>query len=366
MRGQHLIAADGSKIDMAALSRRTLIKGGVAAAAGIALPFVGNSSAKAEDKTLTATHFGGPYQILNKIIAAPFKDAGLGEVTYNVEFSGAAIGKMQTQKDNPPFDVALLSRSFAIRAQNAGLVSKIEKSTLTEAASLVADATPSAGWGASMILDTFDLMIDKNQVKAPVESWLDLWKPELDGKLMLPAASNPATVFFLVCIAKAVAGEASSPQAIDEAFAKLKSLKKSVRSYYSDALQPTQLIERGEIAAAPQFGIRIANQSKKATNIVKVTPKEGVVAIPYDLCVPVQSKRQDLARTYINFTLRKDVQSALVSNLLATPVRKDVDITPDIKELVTTEFSKIWFANEDLMAVKQKDWLDRYMHEIQS
>lgn len=352
---------------MPTTTRRKLIKGALAAAAGgVALPSLGGTWARAQEKTLIATHFGGPYQVLKDIIAAPFKSAGLGEVTYNVEFSGAAIGKMQTQKANPPFDVALLSRSFGIRAQNAGLVSKIDKASLSEAAHLVPDATPEAGWGASMILDTFDLMVDKNQIKTPTESWLDLWKPEFEGKIMLPAASNPATVFFIACVAKAAAGEASSPKAIDEAFARLKALKKSVRSYYSDALQPTQLIERGEIAAAPQFGIRIANQSKKVPNVVKVTPKEGVVAIPYDLCITVNSTKQDLARAYINFTMRKDVQASLVSNLLATPVRKDVEIAPDIKALVTTEFSKIWFADEELMAAKQKEWLDRYMREVQS
>ena len=249
---------------MSHVTRRSVLKGTLAAAAGgAALSAPGIRTAGAQANSLIATHFGGPYQILRDIIAVPFKNAGLGDVTYNVEFSGAAIGKMQTQKDAPPFDVTLLSRSFAIRAQNAGLVSKIGKESLAEADALIPDAMPAAGWGASMILDTFDLMIDTNQIKTPVQSWLDLWRPEFEGKLMLPAASNPATVFFIVCVAKAIAGEANSPKAIDEAFARLKTLKKSARSYYSDALQPTQLIERGEIAAAPQFGIRIANQSKK-------------------------------------------------------------------------------------------------------
>lgn len=352
---------------MATLTRREMMKNALATGVGsLFLPALGTSHLRAEDTTLTATHFGGPYQVLRDIIAAPFEKVGLGQVNYNVEFSGAAIGKMQTQKDNPPFDVTLLSRSFAIRAQNAGLVAKIDKANITEAANLVPDAVPSAGWGAAMILDTFDLMVDKNQVKAPVTSWLDLWRPDLNGKVMLPAASNPATVFFIACIAKAVGGDEKSPKAIDEAFARLKSLKGSVRSFYSDALQPTQLIERGEIAAAPQFGIRIANQSKKVANVVKVTPKEGVVAIPYDLCIPINAKNPNLAKTYINFTMRKDIQASLVSNLLATPVRKDVEIAADIKSLVTTDFDKIWFANEELMAAKQKEWLDRYMREVQS
>ena len=52
--------------------------------------------------------------------------------------------------------------------------------------------------------------------------------------------------------------------------------------------------------------------------------------------------------------------------LLATPVRKDVEVADDIKPLVTTDFDRIWFADEVKMASMQKEWLDRYTREIQS
>ncbi len=352
---------------MARLTRRDMMKGALATGAfGLLAPAFGLSRAFAAE-TLTATHFGGPYQVLSEIIAAPFAEAGLGEVTYDVAFSGAAIGSMQTQKANPPFDVTMLSRSFAIRAQNAGLLARLEPGDITDTSGLIAEAVPAGGWGAAMILDTFDLMIDNKVITEPLTSWLDLWRPDLAGKILLPAASNPGTVFFIACLARAISGgEALTPEAVDEAFEKLTALKPSVRSFYADGTQATQLIERGEISVAPQFGIRIANQTRTAPNIVKVTPDEGIVAIPYDLCIPVNSQKIDLAKTYINFALTQKVQSGLAASLLATPVREDAEIAADVAPLVTTDFSKIWFADEEFLAANQKTWLDRYTREIQS
>ena len=351
---------------MATLTRRDIMKGALATGAmGLFSPILGVSRALAAE-TLTATHFGGPYQVLSDVIAAPFAEAGLGEVTYNVEFSGAAIGKMQTQKANPPFDVTMLSRSFAIRAQNAGLLATLDKADFPEVASLVPDAMPAPGWGVSMVLDTFDLMVNTDIVKEPLTSWLDLWREDLAGTILLPAASNPGTVFFIANVARAISGGTLDDAAIEEAFAKLAELKPAVRSFYADGTQATQLIGRGDIAVAPQFGIRIANQTRNEPQVVKVTPSEGIIAIPYDLCIPINSQKQDLAKTYINFTLTKPIQESLVTNLLATPVREDVEVDAATAPLVTTDFSKIWFADEDYLATNQKAWLDRYTREIQS
>jgi putative spermidine/putrescine transport system substrate-binding protein len=211
------------------------------------------------------------------------------------------------------------------------------------------------------------MMIDTKQVKEPINSWLDLWKPEFKGKTALPSAANGGASFaFLQCILRAVGGNDRSDAAINETFSRLKALKPSVRVFYPDSIQATQLIDRGDISIAPQFGIRIANQTKVSPHIVKTTPKEGVVAIPYDLCIAKGSKKVDLGKKYINLTLTKPVQANLVQSLLATPSRRDVDVPAETAKLVTLDPSRIWFADEEFAASKQREWLDRYIREIQS
>ncbi len=358
---KHHITTGETRRDV--LRKAAQIAGGAAATAVLAKP----SRLFAQDGLLRVTHFGGPYQALVDIVAKPFAAAGGARVEYDVEVSPSVVAKLQTQRDDPPFDVGMVSRSFGLRALNAGLVEKVSPADFPDSAALIPDALPAKGWGVAMVLDTYDMMIDTKQVKEPVTSWLDLWKPEFRGKTALPSAANGGAAFaFIACIWRAVSNSDQSPAAINETFARLKALKPAVRVFYPDSVQATQLIDRGDISIAPQFGIRIANQTKVSPHIVKTTPKEGIVAIPYDLCIAKGSKKIELAKKYINFTIGKRVQESLVQNLLATPARRDVDVPAETAKLVTIDASRLWFQDEDFAAAKQREWLDRYIREVQS
>lgn len=349
------------------IRRRDLLIGASRMSAGLfggALPGLCNP-AFADDGVLNVTHFGGPYQILSDIIAKPYDQVSHEKVSYEVEISPSAVAKLQTQKSDPPFDVVMLARAWGLRAFRTGLLTKIDAAEFPETAHVLPNIVPPGGWGVGTILDTIDLMVDTNQIKTPVTSWLDLWRDDMKGKIMLPAAVNGATALgFFVCLVKAIGGDIKSEAAVNEAFARLKALKPAVRSFFSDGAQPNLLIERGDIAAAPQFGIRIVNSTMKIPAIIKATPKEGVLAVPYDLCIPINTRHAAAAKAYINYTLTKPIQESMVVKLLATPVRNDVDIPAAIAPLVKSD--RIWFQDEEYAATKQREWLDRYTREVQN
>ncbi|WP_157961622.1 ABC transporter substrate-binding protein [Acuticoccus kandeliae] len=351
------------------IGRRGLLKGAGKAAIGLtAFNLAGGSiAARAQTSSIVVTHFGGPYEILGTIVGAPFKEASGIDVSYEVEISPSAFAKIQTQKDDPPFDLVMVSRAWGLRALKTGLLAPVSAADFSEAPNLVEGAIPAEGWGAATMLDTFDLMVDTNQITDPVTSWLDLWREDMKGKIMLPSAVNGASALnFLVCLARAISGDTVDDASIDEAFKRLIALKPDVRAYYQDGAQPNMLIERGDIGICPQFGIRIANTSRATPNVVKASPKEGVLAAPYDLCMPANGKNPDAAKEYINFTLTLPVQKAMTEELLATPVRADVEVSPEVAPLVTTDPSLLWFLDQEMAAAKQRAWLDRYTREVQS
>jgi putative spermidine/putrescine transport system substrate-binding protein len=142
-------------------------------------------------------------------------------------------------------------------------------------------------------------------------------------------------------------------------------LKPNVRSFVGDPIQPTQLMERGDLVVAPQYGIRIAVQARSMTNVARVVPKEGVLAVPYDLVIPEGAKNVALAKAYINFTLTQPVQAAMMQSLFATPSRLNVPVPSEIASLVTTDPAKLWFLDEDFAAAHQREWLDRYTRTVQ-
>ena len=164
--------------------RRQFMLGGVAAAAAFnGLGFPG--AAFAQNVTIRATHFGGPYQVLNEIVGKPFAEATKNRVIYDAEISPTIFPKIQTQLNNPPFDVVMFSRAWGLRAMKAGLLQKVSASDFPESKSLIKDVLPEGGWGVSMMMDTMDIMVDTKQVTQPITSWLDLWRPDLKGKVML-------------------------------------------------------------------------------------------------------------------------------------------------------------------------------------
>lgn len=350
-----------------AISRRTALCALSAAAAGLtssSLAFGGRAAAQAS--TVRVTHFGGPYQVLQKVVADPFERAGFGTVKYEVETTASALAKIQTQKDNPPFDVVMMSRATTYRAGRAGLVMALNAVELPATKETMPETIGPGGFGAAFVLDTLGIMFDTRQVSRPLTSWMDFWRPEFKGKIVLPASTVSLSVYFLTCIAHALGNGKVDDASIDAAFKKIGELKGSVRTFYSDPIQASQLIERGDVAVAPQLSIRIANTMRHAPTVGRSTPSEGGPSLPFDLSIPINAANPKGAKTYINFILGKEAQTGLAEQLLATPVYKNVVIPDNLKPLMMLNTDKIWSTNEDYVASKTRDWLNRWAREIQA
>lgn len=346
------------------LDRRQFLAFAGSAGAVAGLGHTGFLSSARAAGTLTVTHFGGPYAILSDLVARPFAAAGLGEVAYEQEVSTSALGKMQA--GTAAFDVAMMSRSPALRAINAGLLQTFNPADVPNLADSIDGVLLRDGFGAGFIMDSLDLMVDTNQVPEPLTSWLDLWRPDLAGKIALPAARVQTQSYLLPMVALAMGGDYKDDEAIDAAFAKFAELKPNVRVFYGDPGQASAMLERGEVAVAPQYSIRISSLMKNNAHIVRATPEEGVAASPYDLVIAKTAQDPALAAKYIDFILSADVQKALATEFLALPVNKTVELDADVAAKTMTDASKLNFLDEEYLASKQSEWLTRWEREIQA
>lgn len=348
---------------MRALDRRRFLgysAGGIALGATGLSPFVQAQS----PRTIRVTHFGGPYNALKEIVADPFEKTGRGRVTYETENSISATTKLQAQRDDPPFDVMMLSRGITVRNGKAGLLVPIGAGELPNGAQLVASGMAPSNWGAAMLMDALDIMYDKSKVSTPITSWLDLWRPDLKGRVAIMSSSLP--VYSIVMqMARITSGDDRKDASYEAAFAKLRELKPSVRTFYSDPVQASQMVERGEVVAAVQFAGRISSVTRANPNIVRATPKEGVPAVPYDLCLVAKSKMKDVALQYIDYCLSPAVQSSLAARLAITPAHKDAKVPPESAPLVVPA-SSLWYPDEEFAADKTAEWARRWQREVQS
>lgn len=343
--------------------RRTFVR----SAAGLALGIVAwpLSRAHAQGGPLRVTHFGGPYTALNGLVGKYFDEAGLGTVNYEVETSVSAMTKLQVSQTNPPFDVLMLARPIAMRGAASGLFADIKPAEIPGHSEILAEASMPGGFGVSFIFDAVDIM-GRADLKQPIQSWRDLVRDDLKGKVSLPAANLTLPLYVLEGITRALGSNERDERAIDEAFKILRGFKQHVRSFFSDPVQANQLIERGDIAVAPQFGLRIANLAKSNPDIARMTPKEGVPAFPYDLCIAKNSPNVALAKRYIDFAISKPVQGRLTENLLATSVRQNVTVPANVRKFVLADPKRLFFPDEQYVGNKQREWLARWQREIQS
>ena len=346
---------------MTGIDRRTILRNCLASR--VCLPAspapweAGRRRPGPQGATIRATHFGGPYGQLQEIIADPFAAAGLGEVVYEVDQPSLIMSKWQAAPNDPLYDVGLMVPIAALRAQQAGLVTALTAEDVPNLADAIPEALPPSGYGVHQMIDCIDLMYDKRQIPEPPTSWLDLWKPEYAGKIALPALPlNSMAALTTIAIARALG---SDERDIDEAFEKMKELSANARLFFADPNQVTQLIERGDIAMAPQYGARIAQAMRRNDFVGRVTPAEGVPASPQTWSIAAGSPHQETAKAYIDFVLSQEVQQKMAETFLLAPVNRNVTLPDELAPLVMADYTKFFFADDEYVASREAEWSDR-------
>ncbi len=345
-----------------ATSRRRFLQttalGGVAATLGSAGWITPSFAAD----PLRVTHYGGPYRALEKLVGKTFEKAGHGTVEYEQDQPGLIISKWKAQPDDPIYDIGFLTRDPTVRAGNAGLVEILSQADIPLLKECRPGTLAPGGAGVAMVFDAIDVVYNKEGVSKPVDSWFDLWRPEVRGKLMLPAAPLNSMIAVVLCsIARAMGG---NERTVDKIFPKVAELKPHVRSFFGDPNQVTQLMERREVVIAPQYSARIGLAISKNAFLARGTPKEGVPSQPYDLAIAKGSKRMKLAKTYVNYTLRQDVQKAICSAIPLTPANKNVKLDEAAARLIIQDPSRLFEYDYAYVASRQSEWADRWAREI--
>ena len=336
---------------------------GYAALAGMSSGFASRASAQAA--TLRVMHYGGPYAAFEKIIGGPFASSKLGQVQYSADLTTTAYAKLEADPKNPPYDVFMSVRTLSVRYANSGLLANIDQTLVPNLSGLDKESIVPGGTGVAMILENLDLMYNKKAAKTPVTSWLDMWRPEFAGRIAL-AASNTVTPLYLIAMyTRAIGANERDAKAVEEAFAKYRELKSAVRSFTTDPIQVSTMIDRGEADIGIQYGIRISTAAAQNPDLGAVTPKEGVIAVPLDLVIPKQTANLALAYKYVDFVLSPEIQKSVAETFTATPANKTTPLSAEVKAKILTDYSKLVYFDEAYLGTVREAWLGRWQREVQ-
>ncbi|BCS87501.1 extracellular solute-binding protein [Pseudodesulfovibrio sediminis] len=159
-----------------------------------------------------------------------------------------------------------------------------------------------------------------------VNNIADLWKPEMDGRLLLP--NDPREAFSLALKLLGYSLNETDPAHLEEAYLKLKELMPRVRVFDSDS--PKQALLSGEVSVGVVWNGEAYIANEENPDIQYVYPPEGFSLWMDSLCIPKGAHNIEEAHTFLNYLLRPDVAAIISSEMgYSTPNAKALELIPE-------------------------------------
>ena len=283
--------------------------------------------AAAQDK-LVISIWGGSWRDLVAQTAAKKFTADTGT---QVEFiTGGTIdrlNKAKLAKGNPESDLTFTTSHVGWLYANDGLYETLDLSKVPNAKSLVEQAKISPfhiGTWAYVYTIGFrpDLVKDMK-----FESWADLWKPEMKGKLAAPDF-DPSHIMTIA--AMLAGGDAAT---WEKGQAKMKELKPNFKAFYTNDANSQQLLANGETPVQVVLSMNAHHMIGEGVPIQLVIPKEGAILGIDTVAIMKGSKKADLAYKFINTMLDPAIQAEVAKIKKGSPVVLDAKIDPAVAKL---------------------------------
>ena len=320
--------------------------------------------AQAQDK-LVVSIWGGSWRDL---VAATAAKKFTQETGVPVEFiTGGTIdrlNKAKLSKGSPESDLTFTTSHVGWLYANDGLYEKLDLSKVPNAKNLVEQAKISPFHiGTWAYVYTIGYRPDLMKGLA-FQSWADLWKPEMKGKLAAPDF-DPSHIIVVSAILSG--GDAATWQ---KGQAKLKELKPSFKAFYTNDANSQQLIANGETPVQVILSMNAHYMAGEGVPIQLVIPKEGAVLGIDTIAIMKDSKKTELAYKFINALLDPAIQAEVAKLKKGSPVVLDAKLDADVAKLpgvfTTPEQwkSQAIIIDHKLRAEKTAEWRKWFAENI--
>ena len=297
----------------------------ILAAAGIAL----SSTASLAAEKLVISVWGGSWKdLVEQTVVKKFK----AETGADVEFiTGGTIdrlNKAKLAKGNPESDLTFTTSHVGWLYATDGLYEPLDLGKIPNAKWLVEQAKISPYHiGSWAYVYTIGYRPDLLPAGFKFESWNDLWKPELKGKISAPDFDASHLV---VVSAVLSGGDAATWQKGGD---KLKALKPNFKAYYANDAASQQLMQNGEAPVQVMLSMNAYYIASQGVPVELAIPKEGAVLGIDTIGIMKGSKNVDLGYKFINVLLDPAVQAEIATLKKGSPVVTSAKLAPEIAKL---------------------------------
>lgn len=298
-----------------------------AAAGGENAAAAGEALGNFEGQELSISTFSFNAELLQKNVYDPFMEATGCKLIVEGGKNAERVTKIKETPGN--YDVVIIGDAFVADLIDEGLLETADYSQLSNLDALYDNAKAPFGaeYGPAYTFNRLGIVYDKSTCPIEITSWADLWNPELEGSVAIPDITTTSGPLFYYAVAKMAN---LTPGQDDEAiFAKMAELKPNVMKTYTSANDTITMLNQGEISVAVLLDFSYTAAKSASEDYVWVDPSEGNYSGYNTLNIVKGCENKELAMAFIDFYLSKEVQLAEALDGVDSPVRTDVELTPE-------------------------------------
>lgn len=314
-----------------------------------------------EGQELKISTFSFNAELLQKNVYDPFMEATGCKLIVEGGKNAERVTKIKETPEN--YDVVIIGDAFIADLIDAGLIDTIDSSKLTNLDALYENAKAPFGaeYGPAYTFNRLGIVYDKATCPIEITSWADLWNPELEGQIAIPDITTTSGPLLYYSTAK-MAG-LTPGQDDDAIFEKLAELKPNVMKTYTSANDTITMLNQGEISVAVLLDFSYTAAKSASEDYIWVDPAEGNYSGYNTINVIKGCQNKELAETFIDFYISKEVQLAEAVDGVDSPVRTDVELTEEQaanftygKEMIDSLLLPDW----EVINANKADWTNRW------
>lgn len=302
-------------------------------------------------------------------LAADFMD------TYNCKIivdptsgNGDRLNKLMAEKDDPTADIALLTKSFAVTGNAAGLFETVDTSVVTSLSDLYDFAVDADGYGPVYSLCRYGIMFDADALEAAgvaaPTSYQDLFADEYAGMVALPDMTSTAGPYILVAMAEAMGG---SQEDVSAAMALMQEKKDNIAMWYSTTSDVVNGFTTGEICITVFMDINMATLINNGFNMMWVDAAEGSFAAPATVNVVKNCKNPELAQLFVEYMISNATQDKVAEVLNEAPVNVNASVPEALQAYLAygeEAMASLKEFDDGFISTAKAEWIDTFQRTV--
>lgn len=276
------------------------------------------------------------------------------------------VTKLKINLSNQPYDLVQLHDGVVPLAESQGVLETLDPASPNLSfLKDIPDRFKRPGWVA-MIYSALGIVYNPKEVKNPPRSYADLWRPEFQGRIVLPEITHSIGPYVIPI--GAMAG-GKDPKDEKAGFDMLRKMVKLDPIWAKDTDTIMSSLQTGEAVVGLLYKSQTYTVREKGGQAEWVFPAEGAISYLAGTGIAKGTKHKALAEQYINMTLNPEYQTwvAKVFNYAGSNPAMLKLLSPEMQQRVQfsdAEVSRIIDLDQAFISSRRADWTDQWNRVI--